>query len=159
MKTVELKDGQVLQAFGNGRNAYLMDITETYTKKVIIFADSEEEANEEILTADYEMSAKDYLSDSLAWEEPIDVTEDVEVVNDDEDRPFVHLTIVGKDNYEKFRSMLPGLKEEDDTYLDGGKDDMYRFDDIDLLPNLSEMLRALGRMPEGVYVFTTEEGM
>lgn len=157
MKTVELKDGQVLQAFGSGRNAYLMDITETYTKKVIIFADSEDEANEEILTADYEMTAADYLSDSLAWEEPIDVTDNVTIIEQrvievptEADKPFVWLTITGEDNARKFTE-ITGIGPDHDN----GED--FDFHDIDLTEDPAQVMRALAEVGRGNFYFTNEE--
>jgi hypothetical protein len=74
-------------------------------------------------------------------------------------KPFVHLTIKGRVNYENFREQVQdGFREPDDSYIDDGDSDMYRFEGIDLCKTLPDVLRALGRMDSGSYFFTTEEG-
>lgn len=69
-KTMTVK-GKELPVYGEGENAYLIEVDETYTREIVVMADNGEEANDLVPSLDITMRPEDYLSDSFTWGEPI----------------------------------------------------------------------------------------
>ncbi len=64
-------DGNELPVYGDGSNAYVVEVEETYVRSIVVMADSGEEANDIVPSLDIAMRPEDYLSDSFQWGEPM----------------------------------------------------------------------------------------
>lgn len=69
-------DGKELPVYGEGENAYVIEVDETYTRKIVVMAGNGEEANDLVPSLDITMRPEDYLSDSFTWGEPMIVDTD-----------------------------------------------------------------------------------
>lgn len=69
-------DGKELPVYGEGENAYVIEVDETYTREIVVMANNGEEANNLVPSLDITMRPQDYLSDSFSWGEPMIIDTD-----------------------------------------------------------------------------------